>query len=110
MNPETSRRLVDVFVLRTLAAESQLEDAHGARQLGSCLALYGAVPLRSYLTADGRRMLCHFHAPDADSLRSALRGARIEYDAIWSAGMQARSGATDSTHNRTLASTLMSQS
>lgn len=90
MQPRDPATLVDVFVLRRLgkaaACETGYPEGHlEGRQFESCLRLHGVVRQRSYLTADGRRMLCHFRAPDAESLRMALRGARVEYDEVWTA-------------------------
>jgi len=86
MNPESSAALVDVFVLRSLAsAEVDGQDLADTQQLESCLELHGVFRQRSYLAVDGKRMLCHFRAPDAESLRTVMRLAHIEYDALWSA-------------------------
>lgn len=44
-----------------------------AIESGGCFALYNVVWRQSLLSTDGRRMLCHFVAPDAEALRNALR-------------------------------------
>lgn len=90
MNPPKPAALVDVFVLRSLESATVCEtEQQDSKQLGQqfefCLQLHGIFCQRSYLTTDGRRLLCHFRAPDAESLRMALRGARIEYDEVWTA-------------------------
>jgi hypothetical protein len=86
MRHESTTALVDVFVLRRLAAEGEREQERpDSEPLESCLLLHGIVRQRSYLAVDGKRMLYHFRAPDAESLRMALRGARIEYDEVWTA-------------------------
>jgi hypothetical protein len=41
----------------------------------SCFDLYRVQWRRSFLSADGRRMICWFSAPDAESTRLALRRA-----------------------------------
>jgi hypothetical protein len=42
------------------------------------------VHLQECLVADdGRRMLCRFTAPDAESVRVALRQAGIAFDSVW---------------------------
>ncbi len=76
--------LVDVFVQR----RSDPADSHGrehpdSTRLEPCLDLHGVLRERSYLARDGQRILCHFRAPDAESLRVALRAAGIDYDALW---------------------------
>jgi hypothetical protein len=90
MQNKSPANLVDVFVLRRLAAEEEAgqqsqQHGPGSQPLESCLLLHGIVRQRCYLAADGRRILWHFRAPDAESLRMALRGARIEYDEVWTA-------------------------
>lgn len=40
----------------------------------SCWDLYGVTPVRSYLAHGGRRMICIFRAPDAEAIRSLVRG------------------------------------
>lgn len=85
MNTEVSD-LVDVYVLRTLHAANGYDKAPpDPQQFEYCLALHGIVCQRSYLASNGEQLLCHFRAPDAESLRTALRVARIEYDALWTA-------------------------
>lgn len=84
MNSEVQAALVDVLVLRHLpVAHSSDKESPYPQQLESCLELHGIVCQRSYLASDGERLLCHFRAPDAESLRTVLRMARIEYDALW---------------------------
>lgn len=110
MNRESSTNLVDVFVLRNLApAEIDDQERQDAQPLESCLVLYGIYPQRTWLASDGRRLLCHFRAPDAESLRTVLRAARVEYDAVWAANVKDPPGAADSTNPYTLASTLVQQ-
>ncbi len=52
-------------------------------RLDPCLALRGVEWVRSYEAADRRRKVCLFRAPDAESLREALRGAGLAYDRVW---------------------------
>jgi hypothetical protein len=49
-----------------------------------CLDRNGVQWVRSHLSKDRRRLICHFQAPDAGALRSALRQARIEHERVWS--------------------------
>lgn len=53
-------------------------------QLTPCLDRTGVTWVRSHLSRDRRRLICHFQAPDAGALRSALRQARIDYQDVWS--------------------------
>ncbi len=47
----------------------------GVRRLAllGCLEVHRVQWLRSYLATDGRRMLCMYRAPDAESVRLVLR-------------------------------------
>jgi hypothetical protein len=38
-----------------------------------CLDLYRVKPLRSYMTSEGKRLVCVFEAPDAEALRAVGR-------------------------------------
>jgi Nickel responsive protein SCO4226-like len=51
----------------------------------SCLEMRGIAFLRSYFSLDGRRMLCLYAAPDAESVRVANRQSRLPFDAAWPA-------------------------
>ena len=51
----------------------------------SCLETNDAAYLESYLSRDGRSMVCVFLAPDAESLRRAGRMLQIHDEIIWSA-------------------------
>jgi len=53
------------------------------RSLNPCLEAYGARWTRSYLSKDRKRMICEFEAPDAESIRTALRNASLRYDRVW---------------------------
>lgn len=50
--------------------------------VAACLALHGVEWRQSLLSVDGTRMLCHFHAPDAECVRLALRQAEGEVLAL----------------------------
>jgi hypothetical protein len=54
-------------------------------KLDACLELRRGCWARSYLSADRKRLLCEFQAPDAESVREAIRNAELEFDRVWSA-------------------------
>jgi hypothetical protein len=83
MEVNARANMVDVFVERTFD-EPITEDDLQACDANRCLELYAATWRESYLAPDGRRMLCRFTAPDAESVRMALRHSRIGFDAVWS--------------------------
>lgn len=77
--------MTDVFVQRRY--EPPLDDEGFeamARDGADCLALYGVQWRLSLLSADGRRLVCWFRAPDAESTRLALRKAGSREAAPWS--------------------------
>ncbi len=54
-------------------------------QAAGCFDLHGVHRVRSHLRHDGRRAMCEFEAPDAESVRIGLRQLGVEYDRVWSA-------------------------
>lgn len=59
----------------------------GDEGLHACLQEREVRWVRSYLSADGRQSLCHFEAPDADSVREAYRRSELSVGKIWSADL-----------------------
>ena len=57
-------------ICRTIAESTPCLDLHQVRLVESCTV------------EAGDRIICHFLAPDAESVRQALRGAGAHYDAI----------------------------
>jgi len=74
----------DVFVVRVFDPPLTDESFDAlARDGASCLDLYRVRWRRSLLSADGRRLICWFSAPDAESTRLALRQAGSHDAAPW---------------------------
>jgi Nickel responsive protein SCO4226-like len=48
-----------------------------------CLEQHRVNWARSFLSSDGRRMLCLYEAPDAESVRLAQREAELPVDTVW---------------------------
>ncbi len=48
-----------------------------------CLQRHRVDWQRSFLAPDGRRLLCWFSGPDAESVRLAMRGAGVDTDGLW---------------------------
>jgi hypothetical protein len=63
------------------------DEEHGriGERLGKCLEAYGARWIRSYLSTDGRRMVCQFDAPDAEAVRTSYRSAGVGFERVWPA-------------------------
>jgi len=93
---EYEAALMDVFVQRNSgSANGRDQEQPDSPRIDSCLDLHGIRRERSYLARDGKRILCHFRAPDAESLRMALHVAGIDYDALWAGAVKNISLATD---------------
>ncbi len=67
--------------------EPLTDDALAAVQerMAPCLEEYGVTWVRSYFSADRRRMICHYEAPDAEAVRASNRAAEALFDQVWSA-------------------------
>lgn len=63
--------------------EAELK-ARKARMM-PCLDLYRVRWVRSYWSADRRRMICEYEAPDAASVKAVQREAEASFDHVWSA-------------------------
>jgi len=50
-----------------------------------CFGLHGVRHRRSHLGSDGRRIVCEFEAPDAESVRIGIGQLGVEYERVWSA-------------------------
>jgi hypothetical protein len=61
--------------------ELRANDARAA----ACFDLHRVCHVRSHLGHDGRRAVCEFDAPDAESVRIGLRQLGVEFDRVWSA-------------------------
>lgn len=55
-----------------------------ARNAG-CLVAHRVRHLRTSVSADGKRMICEFHAPDAESVRLANDRLGLSYERVWTA-------------------------
>lgn len=56
-----------------------------SQRLTPCLDRNGIVWVRSHLSRDRKRLICHFRAPDAGAVRGALRQARLDHERAWPA-------------------------
>jgi hypothetical protein len=74
----------DVFYLRPLDPPATPEAViEAGRQAGGCFNLHRVEWASSFLAADGRRMLCWYRAPDAESARLALRELGADMGGVW---------------------------
>lgn len=77
-----ARIVVDQSFEQPIADE---EYARLARRLDPCLDVRNAMWRRSYVSADKRHVTCEFEAPDAESVREAMRSAGVPFDRVWAA-------------------------
>lgn len=79
--------------METIVVEHHFEDRpfdlerYKAAQLNGewCLKTHGVHHLKSYLSPDGRRMICIFEAPDAEAVRKVSVQLGYSYDQLWKA-------------------------
>jgi hypothetical protein len=73
-----------VLVERLFEEPVAFEGAHALEEaMGWCLEQHRVQWVRSYFSTDGRRSLCLYHAPDAESVRLAQHQAGLPFDAVW---------------------------
>jgi hypothetical protein len=81
--------------------ERDFEDPIAAEQVGAmleeaggCLGLYRINWHSSYLADDGRKMVCHFSAPDTETARTALHQVGAVVRTAWPATIHTGSNAS----------------
>lgn len=85
MTGDAAAGMVGVVVERRFdppLTEHELDDLQQSAQ--RCMALHRVRWEETFLASDGSRMFCRFSAPDAESVRMALRQAMVPVDAVWS--------------------------
>lgn len=50
-----------------------------------CMTTYRVRHLRTCVSLDGKRMICEYEAPDAESVRAVSKRLGIPYERIWTA-------------------------
>jgi hypothetical protein len=65
------------------------QHAEFSRRLDPCLEVRNGAWRRSAISKDRRRMTCEFEAPDAETVREALRSARVPFESAWSVDVYA---------------------
>lgn len=74
----------DVLYLRSIDPAATPDAVlAGGEHAGGCFDLHRVDWVHSFLAADGRRMLCWYRAPDAESARLALRELGSDMGAVW---------------------------
>ena len=77
--------LTDVMVERSF--DLPFNENDHCRELEKCMTcmnIYGIQFIESFLSFEKDRMICHFRAPDAESVRQAIRKQGLCADLVWS--------------------------
>lgn len=61
-----------------------------------CMQMHRVGWESSLMSTDGRRLVCHFHAPDAESARIALRQLGVDLSVMWAGTVHDAPGVTAS--------------
>ncbi len=61
-----------------------------AKRVDPCLEAHGATWVRSYISADRKRVICEFEAADAEKVRESYRSAGVEFERVWTAQVFSR--------------------
>lgn len=74
----------NVLVERSFTQRVSLEQVQALEDAGSaCLHNHRVRFVRTYFSLDGRRMICLYQAPDAESVRLAQRQAGMPMERVW---------------------------
>jgi hypothetical protein len=82
----TDERLAQASILvsRRFDATVAFEEIQALDDVGTnCFLTHRARRMRTYFSTNRLRMVCLYHAPDAESVRIALREARIPVERVW---------------------------
>jgi len=79
----TSKLLTDVFVACSIDGMPAKTSTGGSVPPTDCLRLHHVRWQEARLSEDGKRLICRFSAPDAESVRIALRLSGIPFEAVW---------------------------
>jgi uncharacterized protein with GYD domain len=78
-----------VVVERSFAEPVAFDELAAREDAGAwCLEANGVRFLRTYVAAGGRRMICVYEAPDAESVRRAQKTIGMPLDAVWPASVE----------------------
>lgn len=81
----TAQMEANVIVTRRFSGPVTLESVQAIEDAGAwCLDAHKVHFLRTFFARDRTRMICLYHAPDAESVRLAQRQAGMPVDEVWS--------------------------
>jgi hypothetical protein len=74
----------NVLVSRRFDATVAFEEIQALDDVGTnCFLTHRARRMRTYVSTNRLRMVCLYHAPDAESVRIATREARLPVERVW---------------------------
>lgn len=74
----------NVLVERSFDSAVTLQEIQDIEDAGiHCLQTRNVRFIRTFFSADQKRMICLYSAPDAESVREAQRGAAVPFDDVW---------------------------
>ncbi|HZD53374.1 MAG TPA: nickel-binding protein [Woeseiaceae bacterium] len=79
---ETGNGMADVFVVWAGRPADDRRSVLEVREAG-CFELHGLHWEESFIAAEGRRRICHYRAPDAESVRIAFRQGGVPVESVW---------------------------
>jgi len=82
----TDERLAqaNILVIRNFDAPVAFEEIQALDDVGAdCFLTHRVSRMRTYFSTSRRRMVCLYQAPDAESVRHALREAAIPAEQVW---------------------------
>ena len=84
--------MAEVVIVEQILDPPMTDEEHSriGKLIDRCAEIRNARWMRSYLSADRRRMFCEFEAPDAQSVRESYRSAGVPFQAVWSAELYKR--------------------
>lgn len=62
---------------------TEREDPSTVEAIMMCMDLHNVLFVESFVSNERRRAICHFKAPDVESVRQVLAGAGLTADAVW---------------------------
>jgi len=76
-------RMTDVYVARSMSSLPGPRPGQFGDAPADCFRMHRVQWIESRVSDDGSRLICRFRAPDAESVRIALRRAGISFDSVW---------------------------
>jgi hypothetical protein len=84
--------MAEIIVVEQVFDPPLTDEEHSriGKRIDSCAEMRNARWMRSYLSADRKRMVCEFEAPDAQSVREAYRTAGVVFERVWTSELYKR--------------------